>query len=99
MILTWPGISLAAEIVEVYARGAVLVDKRIGEAGDVDTAVITLTFDNGAMGVIDDSRKAAYGYDQRLEVFGSGGMVKVENNLHNQYQLFNADGIHKAPAA
>ncbi len=85
-----------AEIVEVYARGAVLVDERIGEAGDVDTAVITLTFDNGAMGVIDDSRKAAYGYDQRLEVFGSGGMVKVENNLHHQYQLFNSGGIHKA---
>lgn len=85
-----------AEIVEVYARGAVLVDERIGEAGDVDTAVITLAFDNGAMGVIDDSRKASYGYDQRLEVFGSGGMVKVENNLHHQYQLFNAGGIHKA---
>ncbi len=85
-----------SEVVEVYARGGALVDRMIGEAGDIDTAVITLVFENGAMGVIDDSRKASYGYDQRLEVFGSGGMVRVENNLHNQNQLYNSAGIHKS---
>jgi len=85
-----------AEVVEVFARGAVLVDDRIGEAGDIDTAVVSLAFDNGALGTIDDSRKAAYGYDQRLEVFGSEGMVRVENRLHNQNRLYNSGGIHKA---
>lgn len=85
-----------AEVVEVFARGAVLVDERIGEAGDIDTAVVSLAFDNGALGSIDDSRKASYGYDQRLEVFGSAGMIRVENRLHNQNHLYNSGGIHKA---
>lgn len=56
---------------EVYVEAAVLVDPAIGEAGDVDTAVITLKMKNGALAVIDNSRKAVYGYDQRAEVFGS----------------------------
>ena len=85
-----------AEVTEVFARGAVLVDKKIGEAGDIDTAAVTLTFDNGAIGLIDDSRKAVYGYDQRLEVFGSGGMVKVENKRHHQYEHFNAGGSRQS---
>jgi len=84
------------EIVEVFARGAVLVDEGIGQAGDIDTATVTLTFSNGALGVIDNSRKAAYGYDQRLEVFGSGGMIRVENNRHHQYELYNQEGTHQA---
>jgi myo-inositol 2-dehydrogenase/D-chiro-inositol 1-dehydrogenase len=62
-----------SEVVEVFAQGAVLVDEGIGKAGDVDTAIVTLRFANGALGVIDNSRKAVYGYDQRVEVFGSGG--------------------------
>lgn len=62
-----------SEVTEVFAYGAVLVDPAIGEAGDVDTAVVSLKFANGAMGVIDNSRKAVYGYDQRVEVFGSEG--------------------------
>ncbi len=72
------------------------MDKKIGEAGDIDTAAVTLTFDNGAIGLIDDSRKAVYGYDQRLEVFGSGGMVKVENKRHHQYEHFNAGGSRQS---
>ncbi|MBZ4644512.1 MAG: iolG, partial [Clostridia bacterium] len=68
-----------SEVEEVYAQGAVLVDPAIGEAGDVDTAVITLKFKNGAIGIIDNSRKAVYGYDQRVEVFGSKGCVTVSN--------------------
>ena len=65
---------------EVYVEAAVLVDPAIGEAGDVDTAVITLKMANGAIAVIDNSRKAAYGYDQRAEVFGSKGMVATTND-------------------
>ncbi|MCK5440737.1 MAG: hypothetical protein KAJ23_02480, partial [Maribacter sp.] len=80
------------EIDEVYAKGAVLVDPAIGEAGDIDTAVITLTYADGTMAIIDNSREAAYGYDQRVEVFGSKGMVKAENNLHDSHQLFTSQG-------
>ncbi len=52
---------------EIYVQSAVLVDPAIGEAGDVDTAVITIKMENGAIAVIDNSRKAAYGYDQRAK--------------------------------
>lgn len=72
-----------AEVTEVHAVGSVLVDPMIGEAGDVDTAVVTLKFENGAVGTIDNSRKAVYGYDQRVEVFGSKGCVKNENDVPN----------------
>jgi len=82
------------EVVEVYSKGAVLVDKAIGKAGDIDTALTTLIFEDGSMANIDNSRKAVYGYDQRLEVFGSGGMVKVDNNFPDNHQLYGADGIH-----
>jgi myo-inositol 2-dehydrogenase/D-chiro-inositol 1-dehydrogenase len=85
---------LDKEIVEVYARGAVLVDKAIGDAGDIDTALTTLIFEDGAMANIDNSRKAVYGYDQRLEVFGSCGMVKVDNNFPDNHQLLVPDGIY-----
>ena len=67
------------EVVEVYAVGGVRVDPQIGEAGDIDTAVITLRFQNGVIATIDNSREAIYGYDQRVEVFGSKGMVTVAN--------------------
>ncbi len=76
------------EVVEVYAIGSVLVDPKIGEAGDVDTAIVTLTFKSGAMGIIDNSRQAVYGYDQRAEVFGSAGMVVNENDKGNTAKVF-----------
>jgi myo-inositol 2-dehydrogenase/D-chiro-inositol 1-dehydrogenase len=82
-----------SEVVEVYVAGAVMVDPEIGEAGDIDTAIITLKFANGAIGTIDNSRKAVYGYDQRVEVFGSGGMVAVANNTPNTSMLSNANGV------
>ena len=69
-----------SEVTEVYAVGGALVDPEIGEAGDVDTAITTLKFENGAMAVIDNSRKAVYGYDQRVEVFGSKGSVEARND-------------------
>jgi len=70
---------LLGEVVEVYAAGGVMVDPKIAEVGDIDTAVITLKFASGAIGTIDNSRKAIYGYDQRVEVFGSGGSVSSGN--------------------
>lgn len=82
------------EVTEVFAKGLVTVDGAVGEAGDIDTALTTLVFDDGTYAVIDNSRKAVYGYDQRLEIFGSGGMIQVENNLHHRNVLFNGDGIH-----
>ncbi len=79
--------------VEVYTEAAVLVDPAIGEAGDVDTAVITLKMENGAIAVIDNSRKAVYGYDQRAEVFGSKGMVATGNDSASQAVISNENGV------
>ena len=78
---------------EIYVQSAVLVDPAIGEAGDVDTAVITIKMENGAIAVIDNSRKAAYGYDQRAEVFGSKGMVATTNDTESSAVLSTADGV------
>ncbi|HDQ15228.1 MAG TPA: inositol 2-dehydrogenase [Sediminispirochaeta sp.] len=81
------------EVEEVFASGAVRVDPAIGKAGDVDTAVVSLSFRNGAIGTIDNSRQAVYGYDQRAEVFGSRGMVSNENNTPNRVRLANREKI------
>lgn len=78
---------------EVYVQAAVLVDPAIGEAGDVDTAVITLKMENGSIAVIDNSRKAVYGYDQRVEVFGSAGMVSASNDSASTAVISNAQGV------
>jgi len=88
---------MGEEVVEVYAAGAVLVDERIGQAGDIDTAIVTLRFESGALGVIDNSRRAVYGYDQRLEVFGDRGMLREENPKPHQAMVSNADGDHGPP--
>ncbi len=85
-----------SEVEEIYVAGAVRVDPAIGEAGDIDTAVITLRFANGAIGTIDNSRKAVYGYDQRVEVFGSGGMVAVANNTPDTHVYASAEGVISA---
>ncbi len=84
----------ASEVTAVHAAGTVLVDPAIGAAGDIDTAVVTLWLESGAIAVIDNSRRAVYGYDQRSEVFGSAGMVRVENDLSNRVQIFDRDGSH-----
>ncbi|MBQ4351903.1 MAG: inositol 2-dehydrogenase, partial [Clostridia bacterium] len=81
------------DVTEVYAMGTSLVDPRIGQAGDVDTAIVTLTFENGALGVIDNSRRAAYGYDQRVEVFGSLGMAADENDGDSTVKVSTAAGV------
>lgn len=85
---------VGSEVTEVYVKSAVLVDEAIGKAGDVDTAIITLTFANGAIGVIDNSRKAVYGYDQRVEIFGSKGMACADNNYPENHRYFAGDGVH-----
>ncbi|HBM74974.1 MAG TPA: hypothetical protein DD429_05400 [Clostridiaceae bacterium] len=82
-----------SDVKEVYTNAAVLIDSAIGDAGDVDTAIITLKFKNGAIGVIDNSRKAAYGYDQRVEVFGSKGSVTVSNDTDSSAVLSTEDGV------
>ena len=84
---------LFGEVEEVYVLGAVLVDPAIGEAGDIDTAVVTLKFASGAIGTIDNSRQAVYGYDQRVEAFGSGGMVQVANDYPNTHTYYHAGGV------
>lgn len=78
---------------EVYANGAVLVDPAIGKAGDIDTAIVTLKMENGALAVIDNSRKAVYGYDQRAEVFGSKGMVMNANDSQSNIVIANENGV------
>jgi len=85
---------VGSEVTEVYVKAAVLVDEAIGKAGDVDTAIITLSFANGAIGVIDNSRKAVYGYDQRVEIFGSKGMACADNNYPENHRYFAGDGVH-----
>jgi len=87
---------LFGEVVGVFAAGNVLVDPEIGNAGDVDTAVTTLLFANGALGVIDNSRQAVYGYDQRVEVFGSKGMVQVANKTPDNAAVSDAQGVHSS---
>jgi len=82
------------EVVEVSAAGAVLVDPAIGEAGDIDTAIVTLRYASGALGVIENSRRAVYGYDQRVEVFGSAGMISAANETPHRAVLSDARGVH-----
>ncbi len=85
---------VGSEVTEVQAVGAVLVDPKIGQAGDIDTAVVILRFENGAIGVIDNSRKSVYGYDQRAEVFGSEGLVTVSNRAPDSATVSDTVGIH-----
>jgi myo-inositol 2-dehydrogenase/D-chiro-inositol 1-dehydrogenase len=84
---------LDSEVTEVYAAGNVLVDPAIGEAGDIDTAIITLRMENGALAVIDNSRKAVYGYDQRAEVFGSKGQVNISNDTVSSVVYSGESGV------
>jgi len=85
---------MATEVKEVYAKADVLVDPVFKKVGDWDTAVVTLTFQSGALGTIDNSRKAAYGYDQRVEVFGSEGMIGIKNKTPDEHVYFNRTGEH-----
>jgi myo-inositol 2-dehydrogenase/D-chiro-inositol 1-dehydrogenase len=82
-----------SEVEEIFAYGAVLVDSAIGEAGDIDTAVISMKMKNGAIAYIDNSREAVYGYDQRAEVFGSAGAMETQNDKPNTAVFSGKDGV------
>jgi myo-inositol 2-dehydrogenase/D-chiro-inositol 1-dehydrogenase len=83
-----------SEVVEVYAQGAVRVDPAIGAAGDVDTAVVLLRHADGCLTVIDNSRQAVYGYDQRVEAFGALGMAASQNPHAHTGMTLTAAGAH-----
>ena len=84
---------LGEEPVAVSAFGAALVDKAIGEAGDIDTAVVILQTKSGKVAEISNSRRASYGYDQRIEVHGSKGMLRAENVHESTVQFAGAQGF------
>lgn len=83
------------EVEEIYTAAAVKVDPEIGNAGDVDTALIVLRFKNGVIGTIDNSRKAVYGYDQRVEILGSEGAIATDNLYPNQAVISTATAIRR----
>ncbi len=87
---------LGEEPTRLYATGSVLVDPAIGEAGDVDTASVTLSTQSGAIAIITNSRRASYGYDQRIEAFGEKGMLQANNQLENTVKFAGADGVTAA---
>jgi myo-inositol 2-dehydrogenase/D-chiro-inositol 1-dehydrogenase len=80
------------EIEEVFATGGVMIDPELEKVGDLDTAVVILIYKNGVIGTIDNSRQAVYGYDQRVEVFGSGGVLMAENNTPTRVRLIDSEG-------
>ncbi|QUW21440.1 inositol 2-dehydrogenase [Sporosarcina sp. Marseille-Q4063] len=81
------------EVVEVSVKAANLIDPKFARYNDVDTAIITLTFADGSLGVIDNSRQAVYGYDQRIEVFGNEGVVSAENERYTNVQLSTKESV------
>jgi myo-inositol 2-dehydrogenase/D-chiro-inositol 1-dehydrogenase len=87
---------MGAAPVSISAVGTSLVDPEIGAAGDVDTAVVTLSYADGRISVIKNSRRAVYGYDQRLELLGSEGLLQAQNVLENTVIKSNASGVTSA---
>ena len=85
-----------SEISEIYARGGCFIDPEIKKANDIDTAIINMSLKNGALAIINNSRKAVYGYDQRIEVLGSRGTLKVGNKLLNGVQKGTKNGFTRA---
>ena len=85
------------EVVEVQAMGANLIEPYIAEAGDVDSAVVTLRGAGGELGQIVNSRRCAFGYDQRLEAFGAGGMLTAGNQTATSVRRSGSSGTETAP--
>lgn len=83
---------LGEEPVQVFAAGSCLVDPQVAQAGDIDTALVILKTGSGALCQIGNSRRAAYGYDQRIEVLGEKGMVRAENRRPTSVEVATADG-------
>ncbi|HEC2153518.1 inositol 2-dehydrogenase [Staphylococcus delphini] len=84
---------MQSDVVEVYAKGGALVNPELEEIGDIDTAIVTLTFENGTLCVIENCRRSVYGYDQRVEVLGDKGSISVGNENTNTLTFAYADGI------
>ena len=82
--------------VSISASGACLVNPEIGRAGDIDTAVVTLSYADGKLAVIKNSRRAAYGYDQRLELLGADGLLQAQNMLENTVIKSTGQGVISA---
>ena len=82
--------------VSISASGACLVDPEIGRVGDIDTAVVTLSYADGKLAVIKNSRRAAYGYDQRLELLGADGLLQAQNMLENTVVKSTGQGVISA---
>ena len=82
-----------SEIAELYVKGGCFVDPEIEKANDVDTAIINMSLKNGVLATINNSRQAVYGYDQRIEVLGSKGVLKVENKLLNKVVKGTEEGF------
>lgn len=82
-----------SEIAELYVKGGCFVDPEIEKANDVDTAIINMSLKNGVLATINNSRQAVYGYDQRIEVLGSKGVLKVENKLLNKVVKGTKEGF------
>jgi myo-inositol 2-dehydrogenase/D-chiro-inositol 1-dehydrogenase len=89
---------VGSEVVEIYAAGGVRIVPGLAEVGDLDTILLLLKFADGTLGTIDNSEKAAYGYDQRVEVFGSKGAVHINNNYPNNAVVSTGQSIrHDLP--
>ncbi len=87
---------LGEDAVEIFAHASCLVDPEIGKAGDVDTAMVSLKTPSGKLCQISNSRRATYGYDQRIEVHGAGGMLRADNVLTDTVEMANANGYQRA---
>src|SRR3954467_4377786 len=87
---------ICSEVTEVYAAGCIRITPGLSELGDIDTAVVTLTHENGCLTVIDNSRQAVYGYDQRVEVLGSAGAASSENPLAHTTVIRDVHGSRLA---
>lgn len=84
-----------SSVIEVFAQGDTLIDTKLKQINDIDTVIITLKFANGCLGVIDNSRQAIYGYDQRIEVFGNKGSCFAENNFPTVVEYFNSTHVQQ----
>ena len=82
-----------SEIFKIYAKGGCFIDPEIKNAKDIDTAIINMNLKNGVLATINNSRKAVYGYDQRVEVLGSKGTLKVSNSLLSGVQKGTKNGF------
>jgi myo-inositol 2-dehydrogenase/D-chiro-inositol 1-dehydrogenase len=86
---------MGEEVEEIYTAAGVMIDPEIGKAGDLDTAVVVLRFRGGAIATIDNSRRASYGYDQRVEILGSLGKIETENRYPNQACISTAKSVSR----